>query len=172
MARINKHERKGIKGRVFGITSGMRGFLISCARNQEARSTSEAINILESISTSVEHKEDFFLEGSEKKFESYKSLILEEVKSLRDLNQRVFHSIPLGEVECMVFIKTSNETDPVQMTNILFSEKNGNKSSRFCQRFIPLTEIFKASISGLRSHALNLVSKSFSSQGNKIPTVF
>lgn len=102
----------------------MSGILVTCARNQEARCTSEASQLLDTVIAQSSYETDQTEQQDE--HVSFADEIAKEVAELKNVRGRPYKAIGLGDATCMVFLKLSPINDPVSMVSKLFEEsQNG-----------------------------------------------
>lgn len=162
----------------------MAGILVTCARNQEARCTSEFCQILDSV---LEAEEEAFpsqtgdASGSEATPPTanwttgdFSADIAREVAELRNPSRKDYQALRTGEVNCMVFIRLGkNRGDPSQIVQKIFQPgDNGQpRPARFCQRVIPLSRVFRANLEDLRREVASLLGETICAEGFARSTV-
>jgi hypothetical protein len=126
----------------------MTGVMVTCGRQQEARCTSEILQLLEKVLEEDGHlQSDDRLQGEgqglpQAKSTSFADEIAKEVAQLRNASARPFQAIGTGEVSCIVFIKLAPSAggDPVKLVGDLFrcNDSGAEHSARY--RLLPLKE--------------------------------
>lgn len=156
----------------------MAGILVTCARNQEARCTSEFCQILESV-LEAEEARSLSESGDAPPVSNwttgdFSADIAREVAELRNRSTKDYQALRTGEVNCMVFIKLGkNRGDPSQIVQKIFQPgDNGQpRSARFCQRIIPLSRVFRANLEDLRREVASLLGETICAEGFPRSTV-
>ena len=155
------------KGNSFSVEPGMKGVLISCFRKRESSCVLEVYNLFEQYFDSLGYSDQSleFLAT-----DSIENKIEKELQELRSKNKKTkrFLNISMGDLECLVFIKTSSQLIPSQfVTKILTdSMENGIKKTRYCQRLIPIDATCYANINDLKKTFEAFVEQYFPSSGD------
>lgn len=145
------------KSRSFDIQPGMRGFFVTCFRDQEARCTSEILQLLDRIS---EHDTNEPTVGEST--HDFANSIASEVAHLRAKTNRKYQAQAVGGLSCIVFIKTAE--DPLPLAQKLFAlDVRGNAlhAARFCQRILPMSVICPATLEEVKKEASHLIAVHF-----------
>lgn len=143
---------------------------MTCSRNQEARCSSEILQLLEKVTedATTKHGED-----EDRNATNIADELAKEIATLRNAQGKAFQAAGMGELSCMVVIKVAPSAgDPVDIVQDLFkiSDHRAENSARFlsmlleylllnrfCHRIIPLSRIFKADLDDLRTQMTELI---------------
>lgn len=145
--------RNAPKSRSFDIQPGMCGFFVTCFRDQEARCTSEILQLLDRVS---EHDTDE--PNVDEAAHDFANSIASEVAHLRAKTSRKYQAQAVGGLSCIVFIKTIE--DPLPLAQQLFAlDARGNAlhAARFCQRILPISVICPATLEDVKKEATHLI---------------
>lgn len=103
--------------------------LVTCSRNQEARCTSECIQLLEKVTEAdLQVEED---PAESETLTDFADELAKEVAVLRNAKGKAFQSLGMGEVSCMVAVKVVPSLgNPVDIVQKLFTvSKTGAENS-------------------------------------------
>jgi hypothetical protein len=94
----------------------MKGLLVTCFRNVEAKCTSEVYQLLDRV---------YEVTGDEKTDEhdsglSFEEQIKAEVGQIKDRKEKPFLALDTKGLQCIVFLRCLKDTDPVEATNKMF----------------------------------------------------
>ena len=110
----------------FELRSGMHGLMVTCNRDQEARCTSEIMQILENVSEPQDMRfndeipsDKSEVLGGVEGHKDFANLIAREVASLKGRNNKQLQAVTLGGISCILFIRT--KADPLELALKIFS---------------------------------------------------
>jgi hypothetical protein len=103
----------------------MMGVMVTCSRNQEARCTSEVSQLLDKALEELGTCPQATSADSAAPSTSFADEIAKEVAELKNASTRQYQAIGMGELSCMVFIKTLPSLgDPVSLIGNLFRKSD------------------------------------------------
>jgi len=153
----------------FELGSGMYGLMVTCNKDQEARCTSEIMQLLEKVTELQDVRSDDESPSGEGEalgtvegHNSFADSIAREVAVLKARDNKQFQTVALGGISCILFIRT--KTDPLELALKIFSRTHKGRAlhaARFCQRIIPLSIICGANLDDLRREAIPLIASAF-----------
>lgn len=106
----------------------MRGVMVTCSRNQEARCTSEISQLLDKAldERSIQAPVDTDAKGGATT--SFADEIAKEIAELKNSSTRPYQAVGMGELSCIIFVKFSSQVgNPVELIDTLF--KNNESGS-------------------------------------------
>ena len=141
------------KSSLFAVEPGMKGILISCFRRRESSCVMEAYNLFdeyyESLGYTCADKDE---QVEQKSIEEQVEQELQELRSKKQKTKR-FLNMPMGDLECLVFIKTCSQLIPSTFITGIFEDLRKSKinKTRFCHRMIPIDYSCYANMKDLKA---------------------
>lgn len=136
---------------------GMRGLFVTCFRDQEARCTSEILQLLDKVSECDTTEAAMGVTSKD-----FAASIASEVATLKAKSGREYQAQAVGGLGCIVFIKVND--DPLWLAQKLFDlDARGSAlhAARFCQRILPMSVICPATLEDMRKEASPLIETHF-----------
>ena len=138
----------------FSVEPGMKGVLISCFRKRESSCVLEAYNLFDQffeLPESSDSNDKVSVDGEQLCVEEQ---VENELRMLRNKKEKSkpFLSIPLGDLECLVFIKTCAQIQPSTFVQEILDDALENKirKTRYCHRLVPLDSTCYANMNDLK----------------------
>lgn len=151
----------------FSVEPGMKGILISCFRKREPACVLEAYNLFDDYLDTPDRSDLQLQPTSNSTRLSVEDEIERELKRLRNKKEKSkpFLNVPLGDLECLVFIKTPTQVCPSEIVRRVLDDMlaGGPKRTRYCHRLIPLDSICYANMNDLQKTFEPFIDKYFSS---------
>eukprot|EP00117_Sycon_ciliatum_P032095 scpid5279/ scgid24964/ THUMP domain-containing protein 1 len=163
------------------LCPGIHGILITC-NSQERQCLTEAYNLLNEYGNRLYGPEKAGPasindeEGSEPEEDGdIQAALAKEVAALKQTapGQRRFQSIRSG-AKNVIFIRCSKEVDVCQLVHDMLEDMSATKKAkaRFCQRFLPASDVSYASISSITEQAKRVLAPHFHKPACEAPTTF
>ncbi|KAF9585496.1 THUMP domain-containing protein 1 [Lunasporangiospora selenospora] len=157
----------------FPIDPKMRGVIISCTRGRENQAGNEAIDLLSEYSQRLYGSELDAVEVDQEEEESIEDAIQREIAEMKKPKTgKKFVSLLTG-TDCVVFIQIRDDRiDPSKLCHYLLKDlfESGHKRTRYCQRFVPVTETAYANMSDIEAVAGRVLGHFFHGEDQKATT--
>ena len=150
----------------FSVEPGMKGILISCFRKRESACVLEAYNLFDQFYEIPDRSNSNEQASSDAREIPVEEQVENELKMLRNKKEKSkpFLNIPLGDLECLVFIKTCPQIRPSTFVQTVLDDALANKirKTRYCHRMIPLDASCYANMTDLKKTFELFISEYFS----------